>query len=93
MVGVLNFPYPLRNLLNCYPHLGPFRPFRPEGKEKAKGVVVRRGLKEGQSESAGRCTRIGYEVWYTQDELARDNEVLHPRVAPGRGVACRPGRN
>lgn len=27
---------------------------RAEGKEKGKGVVVRRGLKEAQSEAAGR---------------------------------------
>ena len=32
-----------------------------EGKEKAKGVVVRRGLKKAQSKDAGRCTRIGPE--------------------------------
>ena len=50
-----------------------------EGKEKGKGVVVRRGLKEAQSEDAGRRTGTGYEVWYTRDERARDREVLHPQ--------------
>src|SRR5512135_1718887 len=52
---------------------------RAEGKEKGKGVVVRWGLEEAQSESAERRTGTGYEVWHTQDELARDNEVLHLR--------------
>ena len=51
-----------------------------EGKEKVNGVVVTRGLEEGQSESVGQCTRTGYEVWYTRDELAGNNEVLHPHV-------------
>jgi len=51
-----------------------------EGKEKGKGVVVRRGLKEAQSEDAGRRTGTGYEVWYTRDERARDREVLHPQL-------------
>ena len=51
-----------------------------EGKEKGKGVVVRRGLKEAQSKNAGRRTGTGYEVWYTRDERARDREVLHPRL-------------
>lgn len=49
-----------------------------EGKEKDKGVTVRWGREEVQSEHAGRRTGTGYEVWYTRDELARDNEVLHP---------------
>ena len=49
-----------------------------EGKEKDKGVTARWGLEEVQSEHAGRRTGTGYEVWYTRDELARDNEVLHP---------------
>ena len=38
---------------------------------------MRWGLKEAQSESAGRGTRTESEVWYTRDELARDSEVLH----------------
>jgi hypothetical protein len=49
-----------------------------EGKEKGKGVAARRGLKEAQSENAGRRTGTGSEVWYTRDERARDREVLHP---------------
>jgi predicted Zn-ribbon and HTH transcriptional regulator len=49
-----------------------------EGKEKGNGVVARRGLKEAQSETAGRRTGTGSEVWYTRDERARDREVLHP---------------
>jgi len=32
---------------------------RAEGKEKGKGVAARRGLKEAQSESAGRRTGTG----------------------------------
>jgi len=40
---------------------------------------VRWGLEEAQSKRAGRRTGTGYEVWYTRDELARDNEVLHPQ--------------
>jgi hypothetical protein len=40
---------------------------------------VRWGLEEAQSEDAVRRTGTGYEVWYTWDELARDNEVLHLR--------------
>jgi hypothetical protein len=51
-----------------------------EGKEKGKGVSVRMGLKEAQSETAGRRTGTGSEVWYTRDERARDREVLHPRM-------------
>jgi hypothetical protein len=43
---------------------------RAEGKEKGKGVIVRWGLEEAQSENAVRRTGTGYEVWYTQDELA-----------------------
>ena len=50
-----------------------------EGQEKGKGVVVRRGLKEAQSESAGRRTETGYEVWYIRGEWARDHEALHPQ--------------
>ena len=50
-----------------------------EGEEKGKGVIVRWGLEEAQSKSAGRRTGTGYEVWYTPDELARDSEVLHPQ--------------
>jgi hypothetical protein len=49
-----------------------------EGKEKGKGVAARRGLKEAQSENAGRRTGTGSEVWCTRDERARDREVLHP---------------
>ena len=33
-----------------------------EGKEKGKGVIVRWGLEEVQSKSAGRRTGAGYEV-------------------------------
>ena len=51
-----------------------------EGKEKGKGVTVRRGLKEAQSKSAGRRTGTGYEVWYVRGEWARDHEALHPQV-------------
>jgi hypothetical protein len=40
---------------------------------------VRRGLKEAWSESAGRRTGTGDEVWYVRDEWARDHEVLHPQ--------------
>jgi len=40
---------------------------------------VRWGLKEAQSNRAGRRTGTGYEVWYTRDERARDREVLHPQ--------------
>ena len=36
-----------------------------EGKEKGKGVTVRWGLEEAQSKTVGRCTKTGYEVWYT----------------------------
>jgi len=50
---------------------------RAEGKEKGKGVVVRQGLKEAQSKSAGRRTGTGYEVWYVRGERARDREALH----------------
>jgi hypothetical protein len=50
---------------------------RAEGKENGKGVVVRRGLEEAQSEDAGRRTGTGSEVWYIRDEWARDHEVLH----------------
>ena len=50
---------------------------RAEGKEKGKGVAVRRGLKEAQSESAGRRTGTGYEVWYVRGEWARDHEALY----------------
>jgi hypothetical protein len=50
-----------------------------EGKEKGKGIIARWCLKEAQSESAGRRTETGYEVWHARDELARDNEVPHPR--------------
>jgi hypothetical protein len=60
---------------------------RAEGKEKGKGVAVRQGLEEAQSESARRRTGTGYEVWYTQDELARDSEVLHLR----KGVLYKSG--
>jgi len=51
-----------------------------EGQEKGKGVVARRGLKEAQSESAGRRTGTGYEVWYIRGEWARDHEALHPQM-------------
>jgi hypothetical protein len=50
-----------------------------EGKEKGKGVIVRWGLKEAQSENAGRRTGTGYEVWYARGERARDCEALHPQ--------------
>jgi len=50
-----------------------------EGKEKGKGVIARCGLKEAQSEDAGRRTETGYEVWYTRDEPARDGEILLPQ--------------
>ena len=49
-----------------------------EGKEKGKGVIVRWGLEEAQSKSAGRRTGTGYEVWYARDEGARDLKVLYP---------------
>ena len=58
-----------------------------EGKEKGKGVVVRQGLEEAKSETAGRRTGTGYEVWYIRDERARDREVLHPQ----RGVLYKSG--
>jgi hypothetical protein len=48
---------------------------------------VRWGLKEAQSNSAGRRTGTGYEVWHTRDERARDREVLHPQ----RGVLYKSG--
>jgi len=51
-----------------------------EGKEKGKGVIVRWGLEEAQSKSAGRRTGTGYEVWYARGERARDCEALHPQV-------------
>ena len=51
-----------------------------EGKEKGKGVIVRWGLEEAQSKSAGRRTGTGYEVWYAWGEWARDHEALHPQV-------------
>jgi hypothetical protein len=51
-----------------------------EGEEKGKDVVARRGLEEAQSESTGRRTGTGYEVWYIRDEPERDDEVLHPRI-------------
>jgi hypothetical protein len=60
---------------------------RAEGKEKGKCVVVRQGAEVAQSESAERRTETGYEVWHTQDELARDNEVLHLR----KGVLYKSG--
>ena len=44
-----------------------------EGKEKGKGVAVRLGLKEAQSENAGRRTETRYEVWYIRDQWARDH--------------------
>ncbi|RJR22305.1 MAG: hypothetical protein C4582_06855 [Desulfobacteraceae bacterium] len=50
---------------------------RAEGKEKGKGDVARRGLKEAQSEDAGRRTGTGYEVWYVRGEWARDHGALH----------------
>ncbi len=46
---------------------------RAKGQEKDKGVIVRWGLEEVQSESAGRRTGTGYEVWYTRDKWARDH--------------------
>jgi hypothetical protein len=49
-----------------------------EGEEKGKGVTARWGLKEAQSNRAGRRTGTGYEVWPTRDERARDREVLPP---------------
>ena len=70
---------------------------KAEGKEKGKGVIVRRGPKEAQSEDAGRRTGIGYAVWYTRDERARNREVLPPRwgvlITPARisAVAARNG--
>ena len=51
-----------------------------EGKEKGKGVAVRRGQEEAQSKSAGRRTETGYEVWHARDQWARDHEVLHPQL-------------
>ncbi len=60
---------------------------RAEGKEKGKGVIARWGLEEAQSEDAGRRTGTGYEVWHTQDERARDREVLHLR----KGVLYKSG--
>ena len=51
-----------------------------EGKEKFKGVVARRGLKEVQSKSAERRTGTGYEVWCVRGERARDREALHPQM-------------
>jgi len=54
---------------------------------EGQGYIVRCGLEEAQSESARRRTGIGYEVWHTQDELARDNEVLHLR----KGVLYKSG--
>lgn len=50
-----------------------------EGWEKGKGVIVRWGLEEVQSKSAGRQTETGYEVWYVRGERARDCETLHPQ--------------
>ena len=51
-----------------------------EGKEKGKGFIVRWGLKEAQSKSAGQRTGTGHEVWYARGEWARDHEALHPQV-------------
>ena len=51
------------------------------------GVTVRWGLKEAQSNRAGRRTGTGSEVWPTRDERARDREVLHPQ----RGVLYKSG--
>ena len=48
---------------------------------------MRRGLKEVRSKDAGRRTGTGSEVWYTQDERARDREVLHLH----RGVLYKSG--
>ena len=48
---------------------------------------MRWGLKEAQSNRAGRRTGTGYEVWPTRDERARDREVLHPQ----RGVLYKSG--
>ena len=45
-----------------------------EGQGKRKGVTVRWGLKEAWNERAGRGTRTGYEVWYSRDERARDQQ-------------------
>ena len=53
---------------------------RAEGKEKGKGVVVKRGLEEAQSKAAGRRIETRYEVWYVRGELARDNETFHLRL-------------
>ncbi len=50
-----------------------------EGQAKRKGVTVRWGLKEAWSESAGRRTGTGYEVWRVRDEWARNHKVLHPQ--------------
>ena len=60
---------------------------RAEGKEKGRCIVVRQCAEEAQSEDAGRRTGTGYEVWHTQDERARDREVLHLR----RGVLYKSG--
>jgi hypothetical protein len=49
-----------------------------EGQEKGKGIIVRWGLEEAQSKSAGRRTGTGFEVWYIRDERARGREALHP---------------
>ncbi len=43
-----------------------------EGKRKGNCVTARWGGKEAQRESTGRRTGTGYEVWYTQDQRARD---------------------
>ena len=48
---------------------------------------MRWGLKEAQSNRAGRRTGTGYEVWPIRDERARDREVLHPH----RGVLYKSG--
>jgi hypothetical protein len=49
-----------------------------EGEEQGKGVIARGRLKEAQSESAGRRTGTGYEVWCTRDEWARGICYISP---------------
>jgi hypothetical protein len=62
-----------------------------EGKEKDKGVTARWGPEEVQSEHAGRRTGTGYEVWYTRDELARDNELYKSGVYAWKVLCLTPG--
>jgi len=62
---------------------------RAEGKEKGKGVVARRSLKEAQSENAGRRTGTGYEVWYVRGE-PRPKGGTKPSIGD-RGVLYKSG--